>query len=282
MSATPDDLVDADGLPDRLALARLEEDRQAVATAELARESEPLAGGTMAFDGPDSWANQAAGQGLHGPVTDAELERLVAFYVERGHEPRIEVASVADESLHAGLAARGFVLAEWEHVLARVLTPNETLAAPPVEGLELERLDPSDDAAVRRWALLSMSGFYPEGEAPPEAAVALGEACARHPRSTSFVARLNGTPVGAAGLEVRGSAAALFATSVLPAARRRGVQRALIAARLAHARAHGARLACIHSRPNIPTERNALRAGFFLAYPKAVLVKRGEGLRASP
>lgn len=280
-----DELLRPDGVPNLLAIARLEERRQAVATSEIAPEAEPIAGGWMTFGGPGSWANQAAGLGLDGPVADADLDRLVDFYVSRGHEPKLEVASLAHPSLAAGLAARGFVLRGWEHVFARVLTPGEDLARPAdalPPGLAIERVDPADDAAAREWVELSMSGFHPPGEALDEGALALGLATARHPRSACFVARLDGAPAGAAGLEVDGAAAALFATSVRPEFRRRGVQLALLARRLEHARDRGARLACIHSEPGAATERNALRVGFFLAYPKAVLVKRGEGLLASP
>jgi len=277
--------LSSEGLPDRLAIARLEERRQAVSTAEIAPEAEEIAGGTMAFAGPGSWANQAAGLGLVGPVTDADLDRLVAFYVARGHEPRIEVASVADPSLHTGLAARGFVLVDWEHVLVRVLGPDDDLAWTaerlPAD-LALEVVDPTDDAAVRTWAELSMSGFHDDDRPASEDVIALSESAARHPRTTAFLARVRGVPAGAAGIEVHQGAAALFATSVLPAFRRRGLQLALLARRLEHARATGATLACIHSKPGAATERNAMRTGFFLGYAKAVLVKRGPGLLASP
>jgi len=277
--------MSADGVPNLLGIARLEERRQAVATSEVAAEGEPIAGGWMTFGGEGSWANQAAGLGLNGPVTGEELDRLVDYYVSRGHEPKIEAASVADPSLFAGLAERGFVLRDWEHVFARVLGPDEELERPAGSlpaGLGIERVDPEDDTAAREWVELSMSGFQAPGVPLTGAALALGLATARHPRSVCFTARIDGVAAGAGGLEVAGEAAALFATSVRPEFRRRGVQRALLARRLEYARDAGARLACIHSKPSAATERNALRVGFFLAYPKAVLVLADEGLLASP
>ena len=74
----------------------------------------------------------------------------------------------------------------------------------------------------------------------------------------------------------------LFGASVRPAFRRRGIQQALIAARLDRARSLGAELASVTSHPGIPTERNAARFGFQLAYVRAVLVKRAPGLVPSP
>ena len=74
----------------------------------------------------------------------------------------------------------------------------------------------------------------------------------------------------------------LFGASVLPAFRRRGIQQALISARLQTALSLGADLASITSHPGIPTERNAARLGFQLAYVRAVMVKRGPELVPSP
>jgi GNAT superfamily N-acetyltransferase len=69
---------------------------------------------------------------------------------------------------------------------------------------------------------------------------------------------------------------------VKPAYRRRGIQQALIVARLERGRERGSRQAFIISGPGIPTERNATRLGFGMAYTRVVLVKRGEGLMPSP
>ena len=104
-------------------IAILEEGRQARGTADVGRESEEIAGGWMTFAGNGSWANQACGLGLQGPVTDEDLDRLVEFYDSRGVEPRIEVCPFADETLIAGLSSRGFRLREFENVLARELRP---------------------------------------------------------------------------------------------------------------------------------------------------------------
>ena len=71
---------------------------------------------------------------------------------------------------------------------------------------------------------------------------------------------------------------AFFGLRVLPEFRRRGIQQALIAARLNYAAARGARLATIGSRPGAGTERNVRRMGFATAYTKPVMVRPGPGL----
>ena len=93
---------------------------------------------------------------------------------------------------------------------------------------------------------------------------------------------MGGQAAGAAGSSYRAGVMSLFGTSVLPAFRRRGIQQALIAARLGRALSLRADLASITSHPGIPTERNAARLGFQLAFVRSVLVKRGPGLVPSP
>lgn len=268
-----------------LDIARLEERRQAIGTAEVALESAAVGGGIMAYAGPGSWANQACGLGLDGPVSADDLERLVAFYVERGVEPKLEVCAFAHESLLEGLAARGFVLREFEDVLARPLAPGEDLAAclphPPPADLALRHVDPGDAAQVTEYVEVSTAGFVRPGESPAP----LHEVCARvvrHPRSDSFLAVLGQAAAGGGGMETAGEVACLFGASVAEPYRRRGIQAALMVRRLERARELGARVGVIHSSPGIATARNARRLGFALAYTKVVLARPGPGLLRSP
>lgn len=267
-------------------IARLEERRQALGTAEVVQIAEPIGGGFMAFEGPGSWANQACALGLDGPVPADEIDRLVAFYTSRGVEPKIEVCPFAHESLVRGLAERGFTLREFENVLARELGPEEDLRAVLSHGwppdLLLLRVDPADEEQVRVFIDVSTHGFRREGEPIFSEFLAVTRRVVAHPRCDSFLALVGGEPAGGGGMETAAGVSCLFGASVLPRFRRRGIQQALIVRRLERARERGCRLACIHSRPGIPTERNAARLGFFMAYTKAVMALRGEGLLVSP
>lgn len=261
-------------------LARLIERKQAVAAAELALESQPLADGWLSYGGPGAYVNKACGLGLERPLTDAELDTLVAFFTSRGVEPRVELCPFAHQSFIDGLARRGLVLRYFVNVLVRKLTPGETLVPPSgwPDGVTVERVDPSDEVAVRQYVETAESGFLPEGEPVPELFMNLGLKAARKPTQDCFVARIGGEIVGAAGCDSRDGATALFGTSVKPAWRRRGVQQALISARLERGRERGSHLATVMSGPGIPTERNAARMGFTMAYTRVILVKHGEGL----
>ncbi len=268
-------------------IARLEERRQARATSEIGQDSIEVGGGTATFDTPGSWANFAIGLGLSGPVSGAELDRLVSFYESRGVEATVEVCSFADASILSGLASRGFGARMIEHVMACPLGGRTVEAGPRVDGLTLERVDPADAGLCETFARVAISGFVPDGEPPPDAAFESALKVVRHPRSISVLARVNGEPAGAGGsevCEVPGGpvVSALFGASVLPRFRRRGVQQRMILERLRIASERGAVVACIGSKPGIPTERNAARLGFNLAYAKVTVAKPGDGLVANP
>jgi GNAT superfamily N-acetyltransferase len=271
--------------PSFIELARLVERKQATAAAELAREAQPFAEGWLAFGGPGSYVNKACGFGLGRPITESELDGLVTFFTSRGIEPRIELSPFVPASLLEGLARRGFALQRFANVLFRKLSADDALRASLPHGwpqaVTVERVDPRDDDAVREYVEVSESGFLAEGELLPQEFLEIGIKAVRRPTQDAFVARIGRELVGAGGCESSEGVTALFGTSVKPAWRGRGIQQALIAARLEQGRERGSQLAVIISGPGIPTERNATRLGFSMAYSRVYLVKHGEGLAPS-
>lgn len=266
---------------DMLEIARLEEGRQAEALRELADDHLPVGGGIAGRGEAGSWLNNAVGVGLDRPVPGADVDRIIEWYESAGIEPRVELCPLAHESLIAALAGRGFVVRSFESVLFRELDPREParpIVDPPA-GLVIKRMDPADDAEVREYARVCSSGFLPPGltEWPPEH-IEIAMRSARHARTIGLMAMLDGRCVGAGGMGLHDHVAALFGLSVLPEFRRRGIQQAIIAARLNIAAERGLRLATIGSRPGAPTERNARRMGFQTAYVKPMVVRPGQGL----
>lgn len=266
---------------DLFALARAEEARLVRGFTESAREHAPLAGGVMCRDTPGLWCNAAVGAGMAGPVDASEVDRLIAFQSEVGVEPRVEVCPLADLSLTTALSTRGFVVRNYETVLFRGLDANAPLPdwrglGPP--DLRIEIVDKSDPAALEDYAYTAVHGFMPPGVEPGRDLLDSVRRSTASPRVTPVRAVLDGRTVGAGAMDVHGEVTALFGVSVRSEARRRGVQLALLAWRLAHGRASGARWATIGSRPGVATERNAQRMGFSIAYTKVVLVRPGPGL----
>jgi GNAT superfamily N-acetyltransferase len=264
-------------------VARLEETRASTMLAAMADEARDWAGGTMGFSGPGTWLNQVMGAGLGAPVGTVELDDMVEFYESRGVEARIELCPFADESLTAGLSARDFTVREFQNVLCCEIGPTAPqlpLGWPP--RLEVRLVDRDDASAVQELVQVSLSGFFPAGEPISEVMRRSSMHMLSMARTRGFIATLDGAVVGGGLLDLGESAANLAGTSVLPEARRRGVQQALILARLQAAREYGCRVATIASKPGIPTERNAMRLGFAMAYTKVVLARSGAGLLPSP
>lgn len=256
-------------------LVRLEEARQVAGCTDVALEAEPVAGGVMTYSAPGCWSNMAMGMGLDGPVEAADVDRVVDFYRARDCAARVEVAPEADASLLEALAAHGFVLRDLEYLLVRELHPTEDLSRPPQgpPGLEIERVDPADDAAVAEWVDVSTCGFRAPDEPIPAHFEAITTRIARHARVFCLTARLEGRAVGGAAGDTLESIGALFGTSVHPDFRRRGVQLALMRARLEILREAGARLATVGSRPGVATARNAARLGFRMGYTRVGMVR---------
>ena len=95
-----------------------------------------------------------------------------------------------------------------------------------------------------------------------------GKITARANGTTCFVAEWNGEPAAAAALSMRGGVAILAGASTVPEFRCRGLQSALLRARLAHAAANGCDLAMMAALPGSGSQRNAERRGFRIAYTR--------------
>jgi ribosomal protein S18 acetylase RimI-like enzyme len=89
-----------------------------------------------------------------------------------------------------------------------------------------------------------------------------------------YIARLDGVIAGGATMRLVDGIAQLTGAATAPAHRRRGVQTALLAARLADAAAAGCDLAVITTQPGSRSQHNAQRRGFDLLYTRATLVRQ--------
>lgn len=272
-------------------IALLEETRLARIMTDIADEAQPFdapGGPGMALRGPrGTWLNYATGMGLHGPVPRERIEWLVDWHSSHGCEPRIDAAPFADAQLFKDAADLGFDLRSFTSILYRELSKTDRFTpryAP--EGLEIRAIDRNDAKQTREFTVTATSGFFPPDKPPPEMFIELAERAAKHPKVTALVAYLDGKPVGAGAVEIHPGlrdvgTSVLIGLSVHPDYRRRGIQQALICERLNVAAKSGVKYVTIGSVPGGPTERNALRYGFALAYTKVTLAKKGEGLVSS-
>jgi ribosomal protein S18 acetylase RimI-like enzyme len=109
---------------------------------------------------------------------------------------------------------------------------------------------------------------------PSDAVRAIGEVMRQffHPEIVRYVAHVNGQS-GAAGLSfVSNGVLGIFGTATLPAFRRRGLQRAIVARAMNDSRGK-ADLVIATTEPGSVSQRTFERLGFQVIYTRAILVK---------
>ena len=230
----------------------------------------PIGGGYAVFTGLQSPVNHANGLGFDGPVTDADLKILENFYHAHGVPVKVHVCPLADESLLTLVKERGYRLHRFFSVLYRPL--DEGWSPRPLPGGVTTRA--AEPHQAEQWITVTGQGFE-EAETPSSAMRDVLGPNFHAEDSRAYFAWIEDEAAGGGGmyysLEHRG--VELGGASTRPAFRRRGVQRALIEARLADARALGCDLALVMTEPGSNSQRNLARAGFRLAYTKVVMEK---------
>jgi hypothetical protein len=230
---------------------------------------DPLAGGAAVLVRAGSPINKIIGVGFEGPLDADALADIEARWHGHGEPVRVELASLASAAAAEQLGARGYRMLGFEHVMVRPLTPADADREPGLAVVE-------GDAA---WLDTLVDGFAaPDGSGEPVDAhdraglEAVMRDFAAAPGFLRYGARLAGASVGAATMRVDDGLALLCGATTLVHARRRGVQAALLTARLRDASRAGCSLAVVTTAPGSLSQRNVERQGFALAYVRAILV----------
>jgi GNAT superfamily N-acetyltransferase len=235
----------------------------------------PVAGGVATFAGAGSPFDKVAGLGFGGVPGEAELATVERAFADCGAPVQVELSHLADPAVGELLTGRGYRLESFENVLGRALDHLPEPVTP--SGVEVRRsgddefegwLDVVADAVARPDA----QGVPWHEEFPREVYVAAERDLAAA-GVVRYAALCDGVLAGGAGLRTTEGVAQFAGAATAPAHRRRGVQSALLAARLADAAAAGCDVAVIVTQPGSRSQQNAQRRGFDLLYARAVLVK---------
>ncbi len=229
---------------------------------------EEIAGGIAVFAGVDSPVTQTIGVGLQGEVTDSELDALGEFFHSRKAPAAIELCPLVDMSLYEKFAARNYRLLEVSNVLLlddlRAARIDDKLPA----GVTVRIATPDES---KLWTLTVAQGFA-EHFPVTQAMLDLMEGFYYRSTACCYLAFVDGEIAGGAAVSADDGVCGLFGASTLPAFRRRGVQSALLAARLAWAREKGCDLAVSITQPGSMSHRNIERNGFRVAYTRTKLI----------
>src|SRR5688500_7022340 len=221
----------------------------------------PIAGGVAVYARPSSPMNKLIGCGFDGAVDERELAAVESAWRARGEPVRLELSTLVDASVLAGLAARGYRLVGFENVLGLELS--ELVLAPGPGTVAVSRALPEEYQA---WRAIAVEGaLHDDGTgavADAHSRAALEEVYADFARTPGFdyyFARIDGEIAGIATLRMDDGIAQLCGAATLPALRRRGAQGALLAGRLRDAHEVGCELAVVTTAPGSRSQSNAQR-----------------------
>jgi GNAT superfamily N-acetyltransferase len=237
---------------------------------------EPIGGGVATFAEADSPYNKVAGVGFAGVPDEAAWEKVESAFAERHAATQVELAHLADPEIAPLLSDRGYRLEGYENVLGFDLRAGPEPVLPP--GIEVRR---SGAAEFDAWLAVVVEGsLHPDTDGLPWHDDFPREILENAERDSAaaglvrYVARRDGVVAGGAEFRIDGDIAQLAGAATAPAHRRRGVQTALLAARLADAAAAGCEVAVITTQPGSKSQQNSQRRGFDLLYTRATLVRQ--------
>jgi len=235
----------------------------------------PIAGGVASFAEASSPYNKVAGLGFGGVPSPAAWDEIEWAYAALGAPVQVELAHLADPAIGAVLTGRGYRLILFDNVLGLVLRGEPERVTP--QGVEVR---PSGEEEFEAWLDVVLEGFaHPDtqgvplhDELPREVIAGAGRDFAAA-GGIRYIALRDGVVAGGARLCMAEGVAQLAGATTAPEHRRRGVQAALLSARLADAAAAGCGIAVVTTLPGSKSQQNVQRQGFDLLYTRATLVK---------
>lgn len=189
-------------------------------------------GAYAAFNGIESPATQTFGLGIFEELNAATLDTIERFFFERGAPVLHEVSPFAGVAALGLLCERGYRPTELSNVMYR------PVVAPSAEdrGNVRARVVRSDEESL--WAEVLAKGWRHEHPELVECFAANGAISTECEGSVRFLAEVNGKPGAAGTLLVHNGVGLFGGAATVPEMRRRGLQAALIEARIQYAFDH--------------------------------------------
>jgi GNAT superfamily N-acetyltransferase len=207
--------------------------------------------------------------------SSAALGEIERAFAACGAPVQVELAHLGDPAIGALLTGRGYRLVSFENVLGLALTGEAERVTPA--GIEVR---PSGDDELETWLEVVVDAdLYPDTQGVPTHEEFPREVLARAERDlvtaagvVRYAAWRDRVIAGGASFHIAEGIAQFTGAATAPAHRRRGVQTALLSARLADAAAVGCDIAVVTTQPGSKSQQNVQRRGFDLLYTRAVLV----------
>ena len=239
---------------------------------EIGAAEEEICGGHMVFAGLGSPIGRATGTGLDRPITAVDIDQVEQFYRAHKTPSQVDLCPLHDPSVFEMFKERRYAIAELNNVLYRKLDTAERFPPPP-PGCEIRRSLTEEANAA---GAIVEGAFFPDGA--PEAFQGLIAPFYQMEQALAFVASIKGTLVACGtGLVIpEHRVFALCGAGTLAGFRGRGLQTALLRARMAAAVDAACEYAVVVTQGGSISQRNAERLGFRVAYSKVTVIKQIE------
>jgi ribosomal protein S18 acetylase RimI-like enzyme len=236
---------------------------------QVGAEEKKICGGHMVFAGLGSPIGRATGIGLDRKLTEDDLDQVEHFYRENGAPAQVDLCPLHEPEVFEMCRKRGYSIAELNNVLYVRLDADENFLAPP-PGCTIRRGQAEE---ARELGSIVEHAFFPEG--PPEAFRDLLTPLYRMDGAITFAAEIDRKTVACgAGLVIpEHRVFAICGAGTKAEFRRRGLQTALLRARLAAAAKAGCEYAVVVTQGGTTSQRNCERLGFRMAYSKVTVIR---------
>jgi GNAT superfamily N-acetyltransferase len=224
-----------------------------------------IAGVYAMFDGVGFPTTQTFGLGLFDKITDSEMDKIEAFFKERGADVFHEVSPLADADILSMLTKRGYQPIEFSNVMYQTPGSSEALNSPPNPNISTRPIHPDE---VEIFAKVSTSGWVDEMPEFSEQMREFSLIGASADGAIPFFAELDNEPIATGTLYIYDDVASLAGASTIPEQRKKGAQAALLNARLRYALEKGCTIATMDAHPGSQSQRNAEKNGFRVAYTR--------------
>lgn len=235
-----------------------------------------IAGGRALFAGIGSPLNKVAGVGFAGVPDGESLGVMERAFADRGCPIHVEISHLADPEIGRAFARRGYELCGFENVLG--LRIGDVDHGATGDEIDVRRCEAGE---IDRWVGVLVNGILapdtgglPSHESFERAGIETSlRASWSIPDFSHYLAFRSGEPVGAASMRTHEGVCHFCGAATLPEYRRRGVQTALLNARLRDAGKSGCDLGVVTTQPGSKSHQNVQRRGFEILYTRAVFTK---------
>jgi GNAT superfamily N-acetyltransferase len=244
---------------------------------EIGAVEEEICGGHMIFAGLGSPIGRATGLGLDRSLTADDLDRVEEFYRAKNAPSQVDLCPLHEPAIFEVCRQRGYSIAELNNVLYRPLDATEDFPPPPA-GCTIRRGSPEES---RELGGIVERAFFPEGA--PEAFQDLLTPLYQMEGAVTFAAIVeneveNKIVACGAGLVIpEHRIFAICGAGTMAEYRGRGLQTALLCARLQAAAKAGCEYAAVVTQGGTASQRNCERLGFRVAYSKVTVIKEFGG-----